>query len=204
MSRRRLDLAAAQQRLTETIAPDDEVVAIARVTLGAAWRRSDRLGIFAAAAIAAAGWAVSPRPGPPSILFSLPLAGHLVSMATPRRRRRDADYFALAITHSHLLLCDYPIGTAPVRVIFASPASALQLKVRSSRRLTEIACSAAGGGQLILFGRRRRKFVLVVSSEDQAQRVCAEFVSRGGIGPPAVPYSADLAAPQAHGEIAGR
>lgn len=183
MIRRRLDLAAAQQRLTSAIAPD-EVVASARVALGSGWRRPDLPGILLSAAIAASGWAISPHPGPPSILFALPLTGHLVSLATPRRRRRDVHYL-LAVARDRLLLCDYPVGLAPVRVIFASPASALWLEARRRGRLTEITCTA--DGQLTLFGRPRRKIVFTVSGEEQGQRVLEAFVARGGIAPSAMP-----------------
>jgi hypothetical protein len=183
MARRRLDPAAAQQRLGLAIWPD-EVVASVRASLGPARPRLDRILLIGLAALAAAAWATSPHPGPASILFSILLASHLLSLADPRRTRGQGDYL-LALTRDRLLLADYPAATAPVRVIFAGPVPTLSLEVRPGRRRTTLICTAADDSGLVLFGKTRRKFTLVIGDQETARHVLEAFVSRGGIGPAA-------------------
>ena len=180
MARRRLNPVAAQQRLSLAIAPD-EVVASARVSGGHAISRSTQLTLtgLIAAAIVAVEWATSSRPGLTWGLVLVPFLFHVAVLAVPRRYRFKGDYL-LAVTRERLLIADYPADSAPVRVIFASPVSALRLGTRNLGRLTEITGTAAAGGQLVWFGRRRRKFALLVREDQAAQHVLEAFVSRGG------------------------
>jgi hypothetical protein len=185
MGRRRLDPAAAQQRLSLAIAPD-EVVASVRVSAGQALSRPAQLTTttIVTAAVAAIEWAISPRPGLTWGFVLIPVLFHFVGMSIPRRYRFKGDYI-LAVTRERLLIGDYPAGSAPVRVIFASPVSALRLELRHRGQLTQITGTAADGGQLVWFGRRRRRFVLLVRGDQAGQHVLEAFLSRGGIGPAA-------------------
>ena len=182
MARRRLDPVAAQQRLSLAVAPD-EVVASARVSGGQANSRSTQLTLTAiiAAAIAAVEWAASSRPGLTWGFVLVPFLFHVGGLVVPRRYRFKGDY-VLAVTRERLLIADYPVGSAPVRVIFASPVTALRLRTRNIGRLTEITGTAADGGRLVWFGRRRRKFALLVREDPAAQHVLEAFLSRGGLG----------------------
>lgn len=187
MGRRRLDPAAAQQRLSLAIWPD-EVVASVRVSAGQALSRPAQLTTttLVTAAVAAIEWAISPHPGLTWGFVLIPVLFHFIGMSIPRRYRFKGDYI-LAVTRERLLIGDYPAGSAPVRVIFASPVSALRLEPRNRGRLTQITGTAADGGQLVWFGRRRRRFVLLVRGDQAGQPVLEAFLSRGGIGPVTAP-----------------
>jgi hypothetical protein len=183
VANRKLDLAAAQQRLSAAIEPDD-VVACGRARLGFATARANHLlySGTGAAVIAAVGWAISPRPDLRSVLFSVPLLCHLIPLAFPRRTLNNGGDYLLAITLDRVLITDYPAANVQDRVIFASPINAVRLDVRSRRRLTEVTCTPADGGRLLLFGRRRRRLSLILGREDKGQHVLAAFLSRGGMG----------------------
>lgn len=187
MARRRLDPVAAQQRLSLAIAPD-EVVASVRVSGGQAISSSAQLTCTAliAAAIVAVEWATSSRPGLTWGFVLVPFLFHVGGLAVPRRYRFKGDYF-LAVTRERLFIADYPAVSAPDRVIFVSPVTALRLEARRRGRLTEITGTAADGNQLVWFGRRRRRFVLLVRGDQAAQHVLEAFLARGGLGPAAAP-----------------
>lgn len=192
MARRRLDPAAAQQRLSLAIAPD-EVVASVRVSAGQALSRSAQLtwATLVAAAIAAIEWAINPHPGLTWGFVLVPILFHFAGMSIPRRYRFKGDYI-LAVTRERLLIGDYPADSAPVRVIFASPVNGLRLEARNLGRLTQITGTAADGSQLVWFGRRRRRFVLLVRGDQAGQQVLEAFLARGGIGPAAAQAPAAL------------
>lgn len=179
MPDRELDLARAQRRVSEALAPS-EVVAAAAASLLPRWvsgRTRSHAALFGFAIIGALAWFSyrSRDPWWPSVAVLTPL--HVRAMLVPRRQKKDQ--YLLAITGADLVLTDYPSPVAPVRVLFAGPVQALQLDVRHRRRITTIRCTAADG-KLVLYGRHRRALELSVRSDTAALAVLEAFQARGG------------------------